>query len=321
MSLTQLDFSYDKLKLNTLYKNEEILEIVSKKAELNMTPEKVKKVYGELLFPEPQDWCPYIFTSFVFSLDGKIAFPDNPEGPLISKKNFLDQKGGEADFWILNVLRAYSDLIIRGAKTLEVEPEGTGHIFDPNLLKTREKDFNKISRHPINLIVSYDGRDIPLNHKIFNSEQVVTWINTSPEGVDYLEDNWKDSFEVVRADENKDWVDLFKNAVIFSSNLVICTGEGNQTNIENLLKILRLGGIKYISVESPSYTWSLIKEKLIDEMFINYSGIYVGGEFTFGLNQPFTSEDHPHTELIKIDLHKSNFLYTRQKLIYEVKSN
>ncbi len=74
-------------------------------------------------------------------------------------------------------------------------------------------------------------------------------------------------------------------------------------------------------VESPSYTWHLMKEKLIDEMFTNYSGIYVGGEITFGLNRPFTTEVHPHAEVVKLSMHSSNFIYTRQKLYYDVREN
>ena len=61
---------------------------------------------------------PYTFSSIVLSSDGKMAYQDNPSGPLVAKNNFLDPDGSLGDFWVLNVLRSYADGIIVGANTL-----------------------------------------------------------------------------------------------------------------------------------------------------------------------------------------------------------
>lgn len=314
-NLPKVDFNIDTLKLDVLFENEDYLKETKKDALIKETPSKIDKIYGNLFMPVYNGDLPHVYSSFVYSLDGKIGFPDVPEGPLVSSKNKLDPEGGKADFWLLNVLRTYADVVIRGAKTLEAEEEGTGHIFDDDLIDIRKNNLQKENAHPINLIVSLDGTDIPLDHKVFKVPEVTVWINTSPEGVDYLKQNWEKEFTILKDFGNENWKEKIRNASK-DEILVICTGKENKTDAKHLLKILKEVGMEQISVESPSYTWHLMKNNLVDEMFINYSSLYIGGEMTFGLNDPFTSEDHPHAKIVKLVMHNSAFLYTRQKMIY-----
>lgn len=314
-NLPKVNFNIDNLKLDILFENEDHLKETKKDALINETPSKIKEIYGDLFMPVYQGDLPHVYSSFVYSLDGKIGFPDFPEGPLVSSKNKLDPEGGKADFWLLNVLRTYADIVIRGAKTLEAEEEGTGHIFDDDLIDIRKNNLQKEKDHPINLIVSLDGTDIPLNHKVFKVPEVTVWINTSPKGVEYLKNNWEKELTVIEDFENNLWKEKIRRANK-DDILVICTGQGSNTDALQLLKILKEVGMEQISVESPSYTWHLMKNNLVDEMFINYSGLYIGGEMTFGLNDPFTSEDHPHAKIVKLAMHNSTFLYTRQKMVY-----
>ncbi len=315
LDLPKVDFDIDSLKLDVLFENEDYLKESKRDSLVNNTPSKIDKIYGNLFMPLSNGDFPHVYSSFVYSLDGKIGFPDLPEGPLVSSKNELDPEGGKADFWLLNVLRTYADIVIRGAKTLEAEEEGTGHIFDDDLIDIRKSKLKKRNDHPINLIVSLDGTDIPLNHKVFQVPEITVWINTSPNGVKYLKKNWEKEFTVLHDFENKQWKQKIKNAKK-GDILVICTGKENNTDAIHLLKILKEIGMEQISVESPSYTWHLMKNNLVDEMFINYSSLYIGGEMTFGLNDPFTSEDHPHAKIVKLAMHNSAFLYTRQKMLY-----
>jgi len=314
-NLPKVDFSIDDLKLDILYEDKEYLTETQKKSLQDTTPEKVKEIFGDLFFPIAQDEFPHVYASFVFSMDGKIGFPDNPEGPLVSSKNFTNPKGGKADFWLLIVLRTFSDVAIRGAKTLAAEEEGTGHIFDDDLIDIRKDTLNKSGEYPINLIVSLDGTDIPLDHKVFNIPNLKVWINTSPKGVQYLKENWDKNMKVLYGDQDVNWEKEFKSTD-YNEVLVICTGEDKNTNAFQLLKALKSGGMDHVTVESPSYTWYLLKKQLLDEMFINYSGLYIGGDMTFGLNNPFSSEEHPHIKLVKLSMHNSTFLYTRQKILY-----
>lgn len=316
MKLPTIDFDVKSISLETIFENEKQLKLINANSLIKQTPEKIKQAYGEFYFPAALPERPYTFASFVFSIDGKIGFEDNPIGPLISQKNKLDPQGGLIDFWFLNLLRTYSDVIILGAKTLQVEPEASGHIFDLELERARVKDLHKTNRVPINLVVSLDATDIPFDHDIFKHPERKVWINTSPEGVNYLQENCPHAMLTITPKPNENYAEYKEKILTHDGIVVICTGKGNLTNAEILLSSLRKLGMQHVLIESPSYSWHLMQKGLLDEAFINYSGLFAGGPITFGLNQPFTAEDHPHTEFLKIAIHQSNFIYTRQKLIY-----
>ncbi len=313
MDLPRVNFNEESLKMQEIYRDEIYMDEISSRTLCESTPEKVKNIYGELFLPQSQhDNRPYLYTSFVFSLDGKIAFPDNPEGPVISSNNFINSQGGKADFWFLNVLRSYADVVVVGAQTLQAEPEGTSHVFDQDLVEAREETLQKDFSHPVNLVITLDGTDVPLDHDIFFSDELITWVHTSPAGVDYLKENWNRKLNIVRN------VNDFMDGDVYNKDIItiICTGKSDNTDPQELMKILNERNINSVLVESPAYTWELISKEMIDEMFINYSGLYVGGELGFGKNSSFTSENHPHARLVKISFKSPNFLYTRQKMDY-----
>jgi riboflavin biosynthesis pyrimidine reductase len=118
----------------------------------------------------------------VLSLDGKMAFPDNPQGPVVASANSIYPDGGLTDFWILNVLRAHADAIIVGAKTLTSEPDLVLACLDPDLVSERKEKLGKENAFPLSIIVSLDGRDVPLTHSIFSVPEIQTIIATSHEG-------------------------------------------------------------------------------------------------------------------------------------------
>ena len=111
-----------------------------------------------------------------------MAFPDMPEGPIISRANHLDTNGALADFWVLNNLRAYGDAVIIGARTLEMEKDVWMTIHDKDLVEERLVNLEKESAHPKNVIISLDGTDIPTDHLIFSQNEVPVSIFTSPQG-------------------------------------------------------------------------------------------------------------------------------------------
>lgn len=67
------------------------------------------------------------------SLDGRIAFTDAPQGPLIAKLNKYDPAGADTDWFILNMLRAVSDGVMLGAGTMNAEADYTCHVFDQDM--------------------------------------------------------------------------------------------------------------------------------------------------------------------------------------------
>ena len=47
-----------------------------------------------------------------------MAYSNRPEGVLIAKSNTLNENEALTDFYVLNFLRAYADVVINGTKTL-----------------------------------------------------------------------------------------------------------------------------------------------------------------------------------------------------------
>lgn len=317
-SLFKIPYNYEKIKLQTLFFNPILEEYKSS----DIQTKNSNLVLGDLKFPTtlPED-RPYTMASFVTSVDGKIAFPDAPEGPFIAQKNFLDPEGANTDFWILNLMRANSDGIIVGAGTMQQEAEMTAHIFDEELEDKRvELGLNPI---PYNIISSLDGTDIPFDHILFNG-LVPVIINTSEKGYEIVKENIKREFYLIKISED-DVIDEMTIKDTFTSEKnknkipVIVTGKGRYTNTSHLFKVLKYLGINKLLVESPSYVHHLITEAKLDEIILNYSAVYIGGKaVSLGSSMnSFTSENHPHTEILNLYMHSPSFLYFRHKLNYD----
>jgi riboflavin biosynthesis pyrimidine reductase len=314
-------FPTEKIKIDSVMKQEKHLQKIKSESPDPETPGKVKDVYGELYFPPAPVDRPYTFGSLVESSDGKIAFPNKPEGPLVAGKNFLDPWGGKADFWVLNMLRAYADCAIIGAKTLQAEPKGTSHVFCEELAEARVKELGKKGISPWNCIVSFDGTDIPLQHAIFGYEEITVLIGTGPAGAEYLKKEMGDRVTVIGpfadADAVSDddaiqaqWDAAAGKVVVFA------TGKGTNPDAAALLKCLRFLGVERAIIESPSYLWHLIGFGGMDEIFLNYSSVFVGGKIVLGGFSDFTTEAHPHGRFLQLGTHGEGFLFTRQQFVY-----
>ena len=131
------------------------------------------------------------------SLDGRIAFTDAPQGPLIAKLNKYDPAGADTDWFILNMLRAVSDGVMLGAGTMNAEADYTCHVFDQDMEDMRiEAGKNPV---PWNIITSLDATDIPFDHVLFNTPEVPVMISTSKQGVELVKDKIKNNYFVVTA--------------------------------------------------------------------------------------------------------------------------
>ncbi len=321
--LVKFDFPTEDIKINNLYKDEEILAEIRKTTPDKCTIPKIEAAFGELLFPEAPEDRPYTFCSVVLSSDGKMAYPDKQAGPLIAKNNYFDSNGALADYWMLNALRVYSDGVIIGAGTLQREPDSTSHVFDKQMAKERIEVLGK-SPCPVNIVVSFDGTDIPFEHKMWDideSESYQAAIATSPDGGTFIKDNFKKEHVVFGPYSSKDEVDIegLKNSIERNIEIpIILTGSGNRPDTNLLMWILRKVGMERLLIESPSYNWFLMQNGQLDEYFINYSMVYAGGTITPGFNAPYDHDNHPHAKLVSLGIHKSSFMYTRQKLYYGI---
>lgn len=315
----------ENLKINMVKKSDAILEQIKKESSQTNTLPDVATYYTELYFPKALEDRPYTFSSIVLSADGKMAYADNPSGPLIAKNNFLDPDGSLGDFWVLNVLRACSDGVIIGARTLLSEPGITCHVYEQNLSAQRKEVLGK-PYQPCGIIVSLDGTDIPFEHDIFKvdpDEGYKVIIASSPDGMAYIKEKSglkHRYFGTFRSKQEVDDADLGELFGSFDTFPVIATGEGAVPDTALLMYALRKWGLESLCIEAPSYCSHLLHKQMLDEYFINYSMVFVGGGATPGYGTPFGHLEHPHSDLLTVGTHQSNFIFTRQKIRYGVKS-
>lgn len=317
MAIPKVEFNEETIRLKRLFDN--VADGSCSHAGLKSG--KVERVYGKFLFgPVPQD-RPITYASYVMSVDGKIAFQDNEVGPLIAKTNRFDPDGAFADFWVLNLLRAACDGIVIGSGTLIKEPDYSGSAYDPDLLDARLENGKPAA--PWTVIVTTTGKNIPFANPVFRCEEIPILINTSPEGFKNLEAEIPGEYYLVPLESSALQNETIAGLIAENHGkiAVAVTGEGWDTDAQELLKILRAMGMEKVLVESPTYCHHLMRKALLDEMFLNTSCVFVGGQATgIGtLGSSFQSTDHPHSEILSIHMHSPHFIYTRHKMLYGAK--
>ena len=320
--LNYIDFIADKINIKNVFKNEVLLDEIKKNSLEKASLPKISEIMYDLYFPKAPENRPYTICSVVLSADGKMAFTDSSAGPLIAKNNYKDPDGALADFWVLNALRAHSDGIIIGAKTLQHE-KITSHVYDKDLVIQRKEYLNK-SKHPCGIIVSFDATDIPFDHMIFEvdeSEEYKVAIATSPAGAEFIKAKSRLKHIFIGPFDSIKQIDISTLKLLegdYGVVPVIITGTNNVPDSGILMYILKNMGMNELCIESPSYNWHLMKTGCLDEYFINYSMVYAGGDISPGYSMPFGHVVHPHADLLSIGVHTSSFMYTRQKLLYDV---
>lgn len=313
MNNDMIDFNTNAMRLIPLFSRSDELQYT----DYGLKCDKVDTIYGKFLFPDITALSrSFTYGSFVISIDGKIAFEDDEVVPLIAKNNYMDINGGVTDFWILNLLRASCDAIIIGSGTLRKEPSYSGRIHDADLLAARIENNKSVT--PVTVIVSRTGRNIPYQHQIFHSDEIPLIINVSPVGLKTLVKEIPFSYTVITEDMGKELLDKNSLSNADKKIIILVTGQNMETDDNALLLILKQFGIDRALIESPTYCQQLMKDKLLDEIFINTSCIFAGGTAgSFGKEKRlFTSTEHPHAEIVSMHLHSPYFYYTRYKLAY-----
>jgi riboflavin biosynthesis pyrimidine reductase len=319
-----MNFPDDAIHLDVIRRDEDQLAAIRAASPDPQAPVKVRRVYDDIRFPPAPKDRPYTFGSMVLSIDGKIAFHDDPQGPLIAARNLLDPDGGKADFWVLNMLRAYADCCIIGARTLQAEPSGTSHVFCTELAEARTREMGKSHKFPCNCVVSLDGTDIPLQHMIFDHPELRPMIATSPAGADYIATHFRKPHVLIGPYPSRSAVDVdqLRRRIGMAGTAipVIVTGDAAMTDSGAFLFILRQLGFGRACIESPQYLWHLVQSAMLDEFFVNYSSVFVGGGIALGSHTGFSVNDHPHSRFLSIAVHRNGFIFTRQQLVYGLPS-
>ena len=303
-----VEFDAEKIKLKKVYES----EVMEKGFVDNVSQcDKTQTVYGDFKFPKPLKDRPYAYGSFVISIDGRIAYNESPDGTLIARTNAYDPDGGLCDYWILNLLRSVCDASLMGAMTLEREPYLTSRVYDQDLETQRIKE--GLLPIPIHIVTTLDGKDLPVEHDVITLDEIPTIILTSPDGLEELKNTLKTPYEEVIYSED------MKFGKFTEGKMILATGSGSNPDIPDAMRALKKMGMDRLVVESPMYLSLLMKEKMLDELFLNTSSIFIGGDaLTIAESvKSFTAEDHPHTRVLTIHSHSDFFFYTRYGILYD----
>lgn len=321
--IPRIPFPIEKLKLTPLYVDQAELDRIRQASSAPCALTKAGAAYHDLFFPDPPEDRPYTFASIVLSIDGKMAFPDNPIGPVVARANRINPDGALTDFWILNLLTAHADALIVGARLLQVEPESIYACQDEDLLAERRSILGKAPEVPLNVITSLDGTDISFNHAIFSIPEVRTLVATCRTGGEYLKAKFPSEVELIGPFIHKNELDpatigqQIQTALTGKKKAVLMTGDYAPDD-RVLMYCLRKAGIKHLLIESPTYMWLLMDHAMLDEFFINYSPLFIGGPITPGYSLAFTEQQHPHVKFLIIAMHNNSFVFTRQRLLYDL---
>ncbi len=211
---------------------------------------------------------------------------------------------------MLNLLRSVSDAVLMGSKTISREQELTGHIFDPDLVDSRVKKGKPPV--PLHIIVTGSGNNFPVKHKILTNPDIPVLIITSKKGKNVLTDTLESNFLDLNSSTGFCLTDNIK--------AVISIEKKGKIDLMQVLSFLKKQGIDTIMIESPQFLVSLMKEGLLDELYLNTSSIFIGGDaLSLGRNMPsFPFNNHPAGKVISIHSHSDYFFYTRYKMEYDI---
>ncbi len=244
----------------------------------------------------------FVFGCFATSIDGKLCYPDKQSGFNIAKDNLLaTQEERYADWWTLSLARSISDAVIIGSNSLMIENGEYSATIDINELKDFRGQLNK-SKQLLHVIICRDANKVD-----WSSQHIVKERN----------------IPIVIFTLNKPHIlpNIIQSTNSFNKNLQKQLIILDNLDITKIIDILYSNGIKTILNESPYYHHELLKAQLLDELWINTSGVHIGGNVaSLGhINSSFTSASHPHFSVLTLDCLGYNFLYARYKITYDVK--
>lgn len=274
---------------------------------------RTREVYGtDLCFPDSPEDRPYTYASFVNSIDGRLAFADAPSAFYVAAKNNFAGPGTHYDFWILNMLRTQADAAVIGGNSMGTDEGYLMSILDQRLYEERRQ--SGLPEIPLNIVMTLDGRDVPLGHSLLHEAGIPRLLVSTPGGLDYVRANYSGELKVCDEIPARLRTDACGRDIL---PIFVC-GDQAPDN-ETFLREARKGGIQRLLIESPTYSYILIRMAAMDEYFLNRSGIYIGGGDTmvFGKSMKgFPSTNHPHLKLLSMAIYNAYFTYSRYRFDY-----
>ena len=115
---------------STVYESEALKEFT----EEPVKSPKIEEVYGHLKFPKAPADRPYVYASFITTIDGKIAFQDAREtAPFFRRTTFSTRPAATPRFSSSCSSGPRPTRYICGAGTMREEPNMTVHLYDVDL--------------------------------------------------------------------------------------------------------------------------------------------------------------------------------------------
>ena len=249
---------------------------------------------------------PFLFSCFALSIDGKLCYPDIQSGFSIANNNMhATIAERKADFEYLMVARSISDAVIVGSNMLNLE-NGT-YIPCITIDELTELRINqKQPPHPWTVVICRNLNNLNLSQQLFTDINFPVIICCQEE---IQKNNISHNYQIHNVSSLKSQNQLsIKNIIQID------------TTIQTMYKTFKQLNFNVILNESPFFHHALLQEKLLDEIWLNYSGSYIGGNITtLGNKQDaFTSNNHPDTEILTLHHLDYHFLYSRLKVLYSV---
>ncbi len=149
-----------------------------------LSPELRAGYGGDLSFPAPPLWRPFLFSNLVASIDGIVAF-----GGLGASEARVISGRSEDDHWLMGLLRASADAVIAGANTLRSD---TRHTWTARALRGADADALEAWRvergaavNPLQCFVTASGALDP-DAAVFQRPDLQAIVFTTPEGASRL---------------------------------------------------------------------------------------------------------------------------------------
>ena len=214
--------------------------------------------YGWLGFPPAPAGRPWIFTNFVQSLDGIVAF----KGKNTSTADISQSK---EDRWLMDLLRAHADAVLLGVNTLVEEagqhPSGRGFVYriQDEALRGLRKRLGR-GREKNIFVTGAASLDLGA-YRVFDGEHVDAFILTTDVGAKRLAE--KAAHPHVR---------------------VLIAGEGKFVDLPRAMELLRreLGIESLLCEGGPTLHGYLQRAGLVDEMFLTTSPVIIGEQMPEG---------------------------------------
>lgn len=244
---------------------------------------------------------PFIFSCFALSIDGKLNYPDLKSGFAIAKHNLAASEHERyADWWILQLARSISDAVIIGSNSLNAEKNDyTAQINIPELEQLRT-ELNK-PKDLLHIIISRNCNKIDFTNELLCQDNDIPLIIFTQQAPELLPQGFI--------------LSSIKELNLTNKKQIILD---NSLDLSKLIQKLYQNGIQTILNESPYYHHRLQQLQLLDEAWINQSGVYIGGNTSSlgQFNSSFAVNTHPHYTILTLHNLGYNFVYPRYKISY-----